>query len=207
MTQQQQQRKIDTTAGIAVVMGDPTQLSWIKLGFVCSQKCAGDVILKAYDFARQVRISGRAVVSGFHSPIEKDCLPILLHGPGLVIVVQGRRLSTARFPAEWKKAIEAGSLLLISPFTDRQKRVTSQLAKERNNFVARLADEILIAYAHPGGKTEKLADELLKSGKRVYTFDSPANRRLVERGAISIEPDYFVRKQTGKAQSSADCKN
>jgi hypothetical protein len=127
----QQQREIDTTAGIALVMGDPTQLSWIKLAFVCSQKCAGDVILKAYDFARQVRISGRAVVSGFHSPIEKDCLPILLHGPGLVIVVQGRRLSRTRLPAAWQKAIEAGRLLLVSPFTDKQKRVTTQLAEER----------------------------------------------------------------------------
>jgi predicted Rossmann fold nucleotide-binding protein DprA/Smf involved in DNA uptake len=160
-------------------------------------------VLKAYDFARLVSGSGHTVISGFHSPIEKDCLPILLRGKDPIIVVQGRRLSRTRLPVAWQKAIEAGCLLLVSPFTDKQKRVTSQLAEQRNRFVAGLADEVLIAYAHPGGKTEKLAAELLKSRKRIYTFDSPANRKLVEWGAIPIEPDYFARKLAGKAQSSA----
>jgi predicted Rossmann fold nucleotide-binding protein DprA/Smf involved in DNA uptake len=172
-----------------------------KLAFFCSRKCPGDVILKSYDFARLVRGSGLTIVSGFHSPIEKDCLPILLRGPKPVIIAQGRRLSTTRLPADWQKAIEAGRLLLISPFTDKQKRVTTQLAEERNRFVAALANEVLIAYAHRGGKTEKLAAELLKSGKRVYTFNSSANRELVDWGAIPIEPDYFGKNDPIRANT------
>ena len=100
------------------------------------------------------------------------------------------------------KAIQAGRLLLISPFTDKQKRVTTQLAEERNRFVAELADEVLIAYAHPGGKTERLALELLNTHKRVYTFESPANRELIERGAIPIQSDHFSRPKESKSSGA-----
>jgi predicted Rossmann fold nucleotide-binding protein DprA/Smf involved in DNA uptake len=203
MKKKAQPHQVEMPFGTAWTLGEHAILRRLKLAFICSQKCPGNIILNAYDFAHLVRRSGRTIVSGFHAPIEKDCLPILLRGQDPIIIVQGHRLSTTRLPAEWQKAIEAGRLLLVSPFTDKQKRVTTQLAEERNRFVADLADEILIAYAHPGGKTEKLAAELLKSPKRVYTFDSPANRRLVEWGAIPIEPDYFKQKQFGKAQSSA----
>ena len=189
-----QSQQIEGMLGGAECLGQTTLLKSLKLGLLSSQKCVGDVILKTYDFARAVRYSESAIVSGFHSPIEKDCLPLLLRGSASIIIVQGRRLSTTRLPAEWQKAIAAGRLLLISPFTEKQKRVTSQLAEERNRFVASLADEILIAYAHPGGKTEKLAHKLLHSGKRVYTFNSKHNSALIEMGAVAIEPDHFRKR-------------
>ena len=101
-------RRLQTAAGPADAIGNEGLLGCKKLATVCSQKYAGDVILKTYDFARLVRDSGIAIVSGFHSPIEKDCLPILLRGPGPVIIVQGHRLSTSRLPREWRQAIDGG---------------------------------------------------------------------------------------------------
>lgn len=159
---------------------EPVDLCAGKPGLFVSVRFPSDVILKTHYFIRFVRRSGRMILSGFHSLIEKDCLPVLLRGLGPVIIVQGRRLSTSRLPSEWQKASEAGHPLLLSQFNNRKKRVTAQLAEERNRFVAALTDEGLIAYAHAGGTTEKLAVELLKSGKRVYTFDSPASRKLIE---------------------------
>jgi len=141
-----------------------------KLAVICSRKCPGDVILKTYDFARLVRDSGIAVASGFHSPIERESLSVLLRGTGPIVLVQAHRLSTSRVPREWRKAIEAGRLLLLSPFTQKDKRVSAELAAERNRFVAAISDEVLVPYAAPGGKTEALALDLLKSGKPVYTF-------------------------------------
>ena len=170
-------------AGIAVqVTGAVDVLAVRKLAVVCSRKCPGELILKTYDFARLIRRSGLAIVSGFHSPIEKDCLPILLRGQDPIIIVQGRKLSTSRLPAEWQRAIEAGRLLLISPFTEKDKRVTAELASERNRFVAAISDEVLIPYAAPSSKTEALALDLLASGKSVYTFnDRPSP--LLDAGA------------------------
>jgi predicted Rossmann fold nucleotide-binding protein DprA/Smf involved in DNA uptake len=151
-------------------LGNPEILRSRKLALICSRKCSGDVILKTYDFARLVRDSGIAVVSGFHSPIERDCMAVLLRGPSPIIMVQAHRLSTSRLPREWRKAIDAERLLLLSPFRQKDKRVTAELAAERNSFVAAISDEVLIPYAAPGSKTEALALDLLKSGKRVYTF-------------------------------------
>jgi predicted Rossmann fold nucleotide-binding protein DprA/Smf involved in DNA uptake len=157
---------------------------------MCSQKCSGHVILKTYDFARLVRGSGLAIVSGFHSPIEKDCLPILLRGPDPIIIVQAHRLSTSRLPMEWQKAIEAKRLLLLSPFGERAKRVTAELAAERNRLVAAISDEVLVPFAAPGSKTEALALDLLASGKPVYTFSDRASP-LLDAGARLVTSDFF----------------
>ncbi|BBO83598.1 hypothetical protein DSCO28_41640 [Desulfosarcina ovata subsp. sediminis] len=50
------------------------------LGVFCSIRCPGSIILNTYDCMRILRDSGVAVVSGFHAPIEKDGLDILLKG-------------------------------------------------------------------------------------------------------------------------------
>lgn len=61
---------------------------------------------------------------------------------------------------------------MLSPFDEKQKRATVGLAAARNQFVVSIADEVLIAYAHPGSKTEALCREVLASGKRVTDVDS-----------------------------------
>lgn len=190
MRKRQQPRQTSTCAGAAEALGDLTLLGYKKLALICSQKCDGDVILKTYDFARLVRGSGMAIVSGFHSPIEKDCLLILLRGPDPIIIVQAHKLSTSRLPMSWQRAIEANRLLLLSPFGERAKRVTAELAAERNRFAAAISDEVLVPFAAPGSKTEALALDLLASGKPVYTFsDRPGP--LLNAGAHLIPANFF----------------
>lgn len=46
----------------------------------CSNRCPGSVLLRAFDKITQLRDAGRAVISGFHTPVEKECLAILLRG-------------------------------------------------------------------------------------------------------------------------------
>ena len=174
-------------------MGNMALLS-PSIALFCSAKCVGTIIVKAYAFARGIPCTEYRIASGFHSQIEKDCLDILLTGAGSVIVCPARRLSQSRLPREWQDAIGAGRMLLLSPFDQKQKRATAELAVQRNRFVASIADEILIAYAHPGNKTEALCREVLASGKRVYTFNDPANHHLIEMGAVPIEPDHFAKR-------------
>lgn len=186
-----QSQQIETIAGRALAAGEARMLRAVKLALICSQKCTGNVILRTYDFARLVRGSGLVIVSGFHSPIERDCLPILLRGPDRIIIVQAHRLSTTRLPVEWQQAVDAGRLLLLSPFDQKHKRITAKLAAERNRFVAAISDEVLIPYAAPGSKTEALALDLLASGKRVFTFnDRPG--LLLDHGAKLVEPEFFA---------------
>jgi hypothetical protein len=81
--------------------------------------------------------------------------------------------------------------LLLSPFSEKDKRVTVELAAERNRFVAAISDEILFPYAHPGSKTEALALDVLASAKRVYIFpDRPGP--LLSGGAVLVSPEALA---------------
>lgn len=61
-------------------------LSERKLAIFCSIKCPGDLILKVYDAARELRDAGITVIGGFHSPMEKECLALLLRGRQPIVV-------------------------------------------------------------------------------------------------------------------------
>jgi predicted Rossmann fold nucleotide-binding protein DprA/Smf involved in DNA uptake len=175
-----------------------------KVALLCSERCPGNVILKAYDFARLVRGSEIVIVSGFQSPIEKDCLNILLRGSQRVIICLARKLSSSHLSREWQEAINTGRMLLLSPFSDRQKRVTVELATQRNRFAAEVSEEVLMLYAAPSSKTEALGLELLSTGKRVYTFQSGNDSKLISYGAITVLPELFVSSLRGSWEGTLD---
>lgn len=147
------------------VLGDPALLRGDKLGLFCSVRCPGDLIRRAYDYAKKLRDDGVTVISGFHSPVEKECLRILLRGTQPVIICPARSLMNMRVPGEWKQTVEKGRLLLMSPFAGSQKRATVELAQERNKFVAAVADRVCFVHTTPGGALESLAHELRAAGK------------------------------------------
>lgn len=119
----------------------------------CSAKCPGCVILPAYDLAARWRDEGQAVISGFHSPVEKECLRILLRGQQPIIICPARGLPK-RIPPDWKKPLADGRLLILSIFPSTESRITADLASRRNELVAALADEVFVAHATPGGRLE-----------------------------------------------------
>ena len=130
-----------------------------KTALFCSARCPGKVILTTYDQAVRWRDTGRCVISGFHSPVEKDCLHILVRGSQPIIICPARALPR-RVPPDWKKPLSAGRLLILSAFTATANRVSAALAARRNEFVAALADEVFIAHATLGGQLEKLIPSL-----------------------------------------------
>jgi predicted Rossmann fold nucleotide-binding protein DprA/Smf involved in DNA uptake len=141
-------------------LGNLDLLSLPKTALFCSVRCPGDAILAAYDKAAFWRDAGRCVISGFHSPIEKECLQILLRGAQPIIVCPARSLENMRVPGDWKAPLAAGRLLILSPFISSQRRVTADLAVLRNEFVAALADEAWFAHITPGGNADRLAQRL-----------------------------------------------
>ena len=141
-------------------IGPVALLAARKTALFCSARTPGDAILRAHDTARQLRDEGITVISGFHSPIEKACLHILLRGTQPVIACPARAIERMRIPPECRAAFEAGRLLFLSPFTEQPKRVTKESALRRTELVAALADEVFIPHITPGGQTENLAQML-----------------------------------------------
>jgi len=58
----------------------------------------------------------------------------------------------------------AGRLLLLSPFPARIRRATADLARQRNLFVAAMADEVCFVHAAPGGNLETLKAHVIQWG-------------------------------------------
>ncbi|MCY3895433.1 MAG: DNA-processing protein DprA [Chloroflexi bacterium] len=166
------------------------------LALLCSRRCPGDLILKAYDAVQAVRNAGLPVIGGFHSPVEADCLEILLRGTQPVVVCPARGIGRMRVKPAWKEPLAQGRLLLLSPFDDAQMRMTKELAEQRNRFVVDRAAALLVVHANPGGQTEAAARRALAQSKPVLTLPSPHNAHLVTHGAQPVPvPDLAAAVQ------------
>ena len=169
-----------------VLKGDPTILDRKLLGFFCSVRCPGDVIVKTYDLARSLRSTEVTLIGGFQSPMEKEFLDLVLRESSPAVVCPARGLGAMWIPKAWKKPLASSRLLLLSYFDDAIRRPTAAIAAQRNAYVAALADNLLIAHAERGGKTETLCKVGLAQAKPVFALDSPDNAHLMELGAVPI---------------------
>lgn len=185
-------RELTSTSAI----GNQSILNTKKLAFFCSVKCPGNIILQAYDFAQLLRDTGVTVVSGFHSPMEREILNILLRpvenfqverSENPLIICPARSIESMRIQKEYKEPLANNRLLFLSPFDKKQHRVTAETSSVRNEFVAALADEVFVAYAAPGGRTEQFCKNILANDKPLFTFKSDDNRRLIEFGAKPMQ--------------------
>ncbi len=76
------------------------------------------------------------------------------------------RLLKTKIEPEIQQAIEESRLLVVTPFDKSVKRITSETATKRNEFMAELADEMFLAYASPNGKLQTLISQNLQIGKK-----------------------------------------
>ena len=165
------------------------------LGFFCSVRSPGDAILKTYDLARALRDTDATIIGGFQSPMEKECLDLLLRGTAPVVICPARGLNRMRNPKSWQDPLAEGRMLILSFFNGNIHRPTAAIAARRNAYIAALADRILIAHAEPGSKTETLCKDALAQDKPVFALDSPDNAHLIELGTIPFsanDPEKLI---------------
>ena len=153
----------------------------------CSSKCPGEIILKTHDLAQRFRRLGKSTIGGFHSPVENECLRVLLRGEQPIIICPARSVENMRLKPEWKRALSENRLLILSIFAGKFRRSTVELARQRNKFVAALADKILVAHAAEGSRTLEFANMVSEWGKPLFTFDTKANKSLLQLGAQPVE--------------------
>lgn len=151
-------------------IGNPALLDLPFVGIFASVKCPARLILAAHEAAKEIAAQGQAAISGFQSPTEKEMLEVLLRGVSPIVICPARGLEGMRIPVAWRPKIEAGQLLVISPFPAYIKRPTTETISKRNHFVVDLASELLIVHAEPGGKVEVLAEEARTAGKQVRSL-------------------------------------
>ncbi len=149
-----QTQSIQITGKPVAAIGDADLLNRPKTGLLCSRKCPADIILDAYDrFKAWATDPETTVISGFHSPVEKECLRLLLKGNASIILCPARQIETMQISTDWQHSLDEGRMLIISPFTE--KRADTRTIDRRNRFVADLSDSLYIPYATPGGNLEQ----------------------------------------------------
>ena len=142
-------------------LGNGELLDVEKTAFLCSRKISATCVLRSYDWALTQAKVGNCVIGGFHSRLEKDVLRFLLKGDQPLIIVLARGFYK-RWQPEIKTRLEAGNLLIISPFEDTVKVVTPQTCFIRNKLIIEMADRIVIGHASPEGQLSKLLKDVCK---------------------------------------------
>ena len=168
-----------------IAKGNLQFLSTKKLAIFGSIKCSGSLILQTHDLAQQLRQLDLTIISGFHSPIEQECLKVIIRGKMPIIVCPARAIENMRLRIEYQQLLKQERLLLLSPFT-KERRMTKKTALLRNQLIAEIADKILILHATPAGNLERFVYELISQKKTVYTLDNEANQYLIDNGVVAV---------------------
>lgn len=169
-------------------VGDLAALHARMLGLICSIRCPGSIVIKAFDAIRALRENGVVVIGGFHSPMERECLDILLRGDQPVVLCAARSVHGLKIGQRARSALDEGRLLLLSPFDKGVRRTTKANAILRNQLVAAFAEAVFVPHAAPGGKTWEIVEAACNRNQRVYSLEDQQNAKLIESGC---EPLVF----------------
>ena len=156
--------------------GDLSILDEPLTALFCSNRCSGDLILETYDLARAMRDADVPIIGGFHTPMERECLRLLLRGNQPVVIRPARGIENMRQPRVWRSAIDDGRLLVLSPFPATARRTAADLAARCNELVASLVNRVFIAHAAHGSKSETFARNLSVASNTLLTLHGPAER-------------------------------
>ena len=123
-------------------LGNKELLKKRKVGFLASRKISTLSVLPTLDWAMQMsKHEEVAIISGFHSRMERDVLKILLQGKCGIIVVLARGIYR-KIPLLYEEAVKANRILFLSYEKDTITRVSEVSAHKRNKHVMDLADEV-----------------------------------------------------------------
>lgn len=117
-----------------------------KIGFLASRQIATLSVLPTLDWAAEISQREEvAVVSGFHSRMEREVLKILLRGKCGIIVILARGMYR-QVPKCYEEALRQNRLLILSYEKDNLTRISERTAHKRNEWVVSLSDEINPAF-------------------------------------------------------------
>ena len=150
------------------MLGNAALMERPKVAFLSSRRVAPAAVMRCYDWATGMRGGGGTpggsagrlappcVVGGFQSALERDVLKLLLPEGGPPIVMVLARGMWRSVPVESREAINAGRMLVVSPFSQGVVRVSKETAEKRNGWILDHCDEAVFASLDPGGSLARL---------------------------------------------------
>lgn len=130
-------------------LGNTSLLDRKKIGFFASGTIAALSVLPTLDWATEVaRREDVAIVSGFHSKMEREVLDFLLRGKCGIICVLARSIYK-KIPDKYREAYNAGRVLFIAPFKTSATMTSCHLCQQRNEYAASISDELVFSSLTP----------------------------------------------------------
>ncbi len=144
-------------------LGNISLLKLKKIGYFASCKIATLSVLPTLDWATEIaKRDDVAIMSGFHSKMEREVLDFLLKGKCGIICVLARSIYK-KVPPKFREAYNAGRVLFISPFQTNAIRADRQVCQHRNEYVASLSDELVFSSLNPESSLYSLFSHHLNS--------------------------------------------
>ena len=129
-------------SSLPTYLGNTELLEKRKIGFLASRKISTLSILPTLDWALKTsKQKDIAIVSGFHSKMERDVLKILFQGECGIIVVLARGMYR-KLPKQYEEAMLQNRLLIIAYEKESVTRVSEATAHKRNDYVREIVDEM-----------------------------------------------------------------
>jgi len=150
-------------------VGEQALLAAPVTAFFASRLCPGTAIRAAMDWALHQAKVRQTVISGFHSSLERSILELLLTADAPAVLALVQDPTHVRLPAPWKKAAQRGTLAIIGPAAARG-RLTAEMASARNDWVAAIASQIVVAHAAPTGGLTSQAERWRKEGRPIVVL-------------------------------------
>ena len=132
-------------------LGNEDLLDRYLVAFFASRLSTAEITERALQWATNICQTDKVVISGFHSPLEKEVLRVLIEHKHPVIIALGRALYK-RVPSNLQTAFDEGRLLFVS--FRGYSRHSWKSSEIRNWKAAGLADEV---YFTPFDQTSSLS--------------------------------------------------
>ncbi|MDA3873107.1 MAG: hypothetical protein PF795_04020 [Kiritimatiellae bacterium] len=104
--------------------------------------------------------SGEVIMSGFLSPMERALFRAGLRDGKAMIWVKPWGLNAEKESPRVREAVEAGTLLVLSPFDEKLDAPAARRAVWCNQFVMERSERIVIGHLNPTGMLACVVSEL-----------------------------------------------
>jgi predicted Rossmann fold nucleotide-binding protein DprA/Smf involved in DNA uptake len=166
-------------------LGNTSLLKQPLVALLSARAGASDLSPNTGELLRRLAGLGATFIGGWHSPVEKESLEILLRESPPTIICLAKSVNRFGFFPELKTLLNQDRLLLLTHCSPNAKRISRDASIRRNHLVVGLANVVLVLAAPEGSATFKLAQSVIKLGKPVFALEHPANESLLASGAFS----------------------
>ena len=155
-----------TLEGGELTVGNAELLDQPLTAFFASRQCSGTAVRAVMAWAIDQASNKSPIISGFHSPLEQSVLEVMLSAGAPWVMVRARKFEINRLQPAWLQAVQESKSAIVS-IADTTRRLTSELAEQRNEWVCAHADMIVIGHASPGGRLLAQARQWGADGRQI----------------------------------------